>query len=97
MTRIAAAGKASARPGHSLYAESWLGLAAAPTFALMAWISGTGPEAMAICSSVPGLLPVNDMALMYLLMSLFHLAPWLRLCSAKGRRFDNSANRTEGE
>lgn len=57
----------------------WLGFAATPTFAVMAWVSALGPPAM--CSAAPFGMPVNDMALMYLLMSLFHLPPWLRLLS----------------
>ena len=64
----------------ALDAGGWLGLAAAPTFALMAWaVAG----AMPICASAPGPLPVDGMAWMYLLMSLFHLPPWLRLVSRR--------------
>lgn len=55
-----------------------LGLAAAPTFALMAGISAFGSPDTAMCSPVSPLVPINQMALMYLLMSLFHLSPWLR-------------------
>jgi hypothetical protein len=58
----------------------WLGLAASPTFALMAWISANDVEAMMWSPSL-GLLPIGSMAWMYLLMSLFHLPPWLRLAS----------------
>lgn len=56
----------------------WLGLAASPTFALMVWVSARDVEAM-MCSPALGGLPVGGMAWMYLLMSLFHLSPWLRL------------------
>jgi hypothetical protein len=56
----------------------WLGLAASPTFALMAWISAGDASQGMICSSAPGQLPITDMAWMYLLMSLFHLSPWLK-------------------
>lgn len=57
---------------------NWLVFAAAPTFAVMAWVvAGT----MTICSSDPGMLPMDSMSWMYLLMSLFHLPPWLRLVS----------------
>jgi hypothetical protein len=59
---------------------SWLGLAASPTFALMAWVSTYDMQAVS-CSSGPGILPIGGMAFMYLLMSFFHLSPWLRLAS----------------
>ena len=61
-------------------AARWLCLAASPTFALMALataISGEpGMNCMTGQSQLAGLVP------MYLLMSAFHLAPWLRLISA---------------
>lgn len=60
-------------------AAEWIGLAAAPTFAAMAAATGT---AMDLCLSGP--LPGNAMTTMYLLMSLFHLPPWLRLASRLG-------------
>jgi hypothetical protein len=56
-----------------------LALAAAPTFALMALLAGHG--ASPICAAAPGFLPLDGMTAMYLLMSLFHLPPWLRLAS----------------
>jgi hypothetical protein len=34
---------------------------------------------------------------MYVLMGLFHLPPWLRLMSARSRRFDIPTTQTEGE
>jgi hypothetical protein len=68
-----------ARPGHG--AADWLSLAAAPTFAFMALLTavpGGGPLDM-LCSAAPGASPFTGMALMYLLMSTFHLGPWLKL------------------
>lgn len=50
-----------------------LGLTAAPTFAVMAALSAL-PGGEAMCAS-----PFNGMGMMYGLMALFHLAPWLRL------------------
>ncbi len=62
----------------------WLGLAAAPTFALMAWVAAADAPRIPICSSTSGVLPVDAMAWMYLLMSLFHLPPWLKRASRRG-------------
>jgi hypothetical protein len=73
-------------------APSWLGLAATPTFALMGWISAVGSPGMAMCSPA-SVLPIGDMALMYLLMSLFHVSPWLKLISAR----NTSTTRTQGD
>jgi hypothetical protein len=64
-------------------AAGWLGFAAAPTFALMALLtyvtSNEGADMM--CSEAHGVSPLSGMAPMYLLMSLFHSAPWLKLIS----------------
>jgi hypothetical protein len=68
------------KPGR-LGAADWLSLAAAPTFAVMALLTallGDGPldglcAAGAHASLLTGMVP------MYLLMSAFHAAPWLRL------------------
>jgi len=62
------------------HAIRWLSLAAAPTFAIMALLTGvlgSGP-AEALCSAA-GMSPWSGMVPMYLLMSAFHLAPWLKL------------------
>ncbi len=65
-------------------ARQWLGLAAAPTFALMALLTGvqSGQQDI-LCSATHGASPLNGMAVMYLLMSAFHLAPWLKLMSSR--------------
>jgi hypothetical protein len=68
----------------ALGVANWLSLAAAPTFALMALLTGVlggGPLDM-LCSTAHG--PLGGMVPMYLLMSAFHSAPWLKLMS--GRR-----------
>ena len=59
-------------------AAGWLALAAAPTFALMAlWSAATsGPPDVFCVQHGPAL---GGMTAMYLLMSAFHAAPWLRL------------------
>jgi hypothetical protein len=70
---------------HSALALSaaWLGLAAAPTFAIMAVLTavlgGSGPDML--CSAGQDASPLSGMVPMYLLMSAFHSAPWLRLIS----------------
>ena len=66
----------------ALAAPDWLALAASPTFAGMALLTGVmgGPTEM-LCSSAMG-MPLGGMVVMYLLMSAFHLAPWLRLARA---------------
>ena len=62
----------------------WLGLAAAPTFALMAlWtVFFTGQPDM-LCMAMQGSSPVSGMTVMYVLMSAFHAAPWLRFISSR--------------
>ncbi len=73
-------------------AADMLSLAAAPTFAVMtllAAVSGGGPLDM-LCSGAPDASPLTGMTPMYLLMSAFHSAPWLKLIA--NRR--NDARRT---
>jgi hypothetical protein len=65
----------------------WLSLAAAPTFAMMALLTalfGAGAPDM-LCSAMHA-SPLGGMVPMYLLMSAFHLAPWLRLIGGQGKR-----------
>ena len=68
--------------GHraTLGAADWLSLAAAPTFAIMALLASMlgGSPADVLCSAAHA-SPLGGMAAMYLLMSAFHLEPWLRL------------------
>jgi hypothetical protein len=59
----------------------WICLAAAPTFAIMACLTGAlsgGPQQM-LCTAAHDGLPLNGMVCMYVLMSAFHSAPWLKL------------------
>jgi hypothetical protein len=51
----------------------------------MAWLSGNDAAPMAFCSSGSSILPIGGMIAMYLLMSLFHLSPWLELASGRRR------------
>jgi hypothetical protein len=72
----------SPRPtGTKKMSADWLCLAAAPTFALMALLTailGGGSPDM-LCSSAQDASPLTGMVSMYLLMSVFHSAPWLKL------------------
>jgi hypothetical protein len=68
-----------AAPTHGV--SDWLCLAAAPTFAMMAFATGIADAAPSdlFCTAAHNTSPLNGMALMYLLMSAFHVAPWLQL------------------
>ena len=77
--------KPAADSGNSPDAATWLGLAASPTFALMAWMPAGDMQAMAGASGPFG-LSIGGMPFMYLLMGLFHLPPWLKLAAAIARR-----------
>jgi hypothetical protein len=70
----------------ALVIAKWLPLAATPTFAIMALMTGLGggPTDM-LCSAGHG-TALTGMVAMYMLMSAFHSAPWLKLIS--GRRGD---------
>lgn len=62
-------------------AARWLSLGAAPTFALMAVLTGVidhgAPEML--CSAMSQTSALSGMVPMYVLMSVFHVAPWLKL------------------
>ena len=64
-------------------AADLLSLAAAPTFAIMALVTGfLGGGAMdALCAAAHGGALLGGMVPMYALMSAFHAGPWLRLIS----------------
>jgi hypothetical protein len=77
MSDIHATGSGGAGAAEILY------LAAAPTFAVMAlltWTLGGSPESL--CSA-SGASPLGGMVPMYLLMSAFHTAPWLKLLARR--------------
>src|SRR5262245_33991903 len=68
---------------------AWLCLAAAPTFASMALLTGvlgSGPQDM-LCAAAS---PLSGMVPMYMLMSAFHSAPWLKLISGRRRAISTS-------
>jgi hypothetical protein len=66
-------------------AADWLRLAATPTFAIMALLMGvSGPPDM-LCAAKQDASPLSGMVTMYLLMSAFHSASWLKLISSRRR------------
>jgi hypothetical protein len=75
------------RSAGELRMADWLSLAAAPTFGLMALLTAIadGGTHQMWCSAAVRGSPLTGMVPMYLLMSAFHIAPWLKLVSA-GRR-----------
>jgi hypothetical protein len=79
---------ADAGSGHAAAsgAAAWLGLAAAPTFAAMALLTGLQGSGQAdiLCSPMHDASPLGGMVPMYALMAAFHLSPWLKLISRRG-------------
>jgi hypothetical protein len=72
------------RNATALGAADWLCLAAAPTFAIMALLTsvlGSGPLDV-LCSAAHA-SPLGGMVPMYVLMSAFHSAPWLKLIARR--------------
>jgi hypothetical protein len=68
----------------ALGVADYLCLAAAPSFAMMALLTAVlgGPPDM-LCSVAQDASPLGGMVPMYLLMSAFHSAPWLKLISSR--------------
>jgi hypothetical protein len=66
----------------------WLSLAAAPTFAAMALLTGvqSGGQPDMFCAAMHGASSLGGMTPMYVLMAAFHLSPWVKLISHR-RRF----------
>ncbi|MES2253618.1 MAG: hypothetical protein V4559_01110 [Pseudomonadota bacterium] len=66
-------------------ASGLLCLAATPVFAAMAWATRGGDMPDMPGMDMPGMAssPLNGMALMYLLMAVFHAAPWLTLIASR--------------
>jgi hypothetical protein len=64
-------------------AADWLTLAAAPAFATMALLTAAlGGGAEPLCTAEHGTL-LSGMVPMYLMMTAFHVAPWLRLIAGR--------------
>jgi hypothetical protein len=61
-------------------ASDWLSLAAAPAFAAMALLTAAQGEPVALlCSAAHGSSLLSGMVPMYVLMSVIHAAPWVKL------------------
>jgi hypothetical protein len=78
-------GRAGSGHAAALGAADFLCLAAAPTFAIMALLTGVlggGPLDM-LCSAAHDASPLSGMVPMYVLMAAFHSAPWLKLVSRR--------------
>ena len=91
--RSAIGGGAAGTPAASL-----LTLAAAPTFVIMAmWSVVAGGPTDTMCSSGGSALSLNGMSVMYALMVVFHVSPWLTLLSdwrnGDGGRSSSGADR----
>ncbi|MER8385134.1 hypothetical protein NKG60_08615 [Mesorhizobium sp. M1428] len=86
MSEIHAGGSAGdpSPAGHGV--ADWLSFAAAPTFATMALLTLLGGAPDMMCSTGQEVSPLGGMVPMYLLMSGFHLGPWLKQVSGRRRR-----------
>ena len=73
------------RHAAALPAADWLCLGAAPTFAMMALLTGAlgSGQPDIFCSAAQHTSPLSGMTPMYLLMSAFHSPPWLKLISSR--------------
>ena len=78
------AGRAGQGTGAARGMARWLSLAATPTFAGMALLTSAhgGNPMDALCSAGHGSM-LSGMVPMYLLMSIFHSASWLKLLSGR--------------
>jgi hypothetical protein len=70
-------------PALTSRAADWIGFAAAPTFTVLALLTDGAPDML--CAPGHGTSMLDGMSGMYLLMSAFHLAPWLKLISRQRR------------
>ena len=70
-----------------LGAADLLCLAAAPTFAIMALLTGVlgGGQMATMCGAPQAGSLLGGMVPMYALMSVVHSAPWLKLIARRGR------------
>lgn len=83
MSQACSGGQAIRRTVGAIRTSDGLALAASPTFAIMALLTGAldGGPTETLCSAAHA-SPLSGMVTMYLLMSAFHAAPWLKLIRA---------------
>jgi hypothetical protein len=83
--RVVVIGAVRSESGHAsaFRVAEWLGLAAAPTFAIMALLTALGGGQQDVFCAMQHSSPLGGMVPMYLLMSAFHSAPWLKLISSR--------------
>ena len=67
----------------SLCAGDRLSLAATPTFAAIAVLTAASGGSDMLCMATQDASPLSGMGSMYLLMSAFHSAPWLKLIASR--------------
>ena len=73
-------GSAIRRNGVAVRVADALALAASPTFAMMALLTAVmGGGSSEMLGMTTHASPLSGMVTMYVLMSAFHLGPWLRL------------------
>jgi hypothetical protein len=83
MTMFSVSGENHAMSRRPRRVGGWVGLAASPTLALMAWVTANHAPFSAFCSSGANFPPICSMSAMYLLMSVFHLSPWLEIACGR--------------
>jgi len=82
-----AGGQAARGSAAGSRAADWLAFAASPTFAVAALLAGiSGDDAARMLCSGAHASPLGGMVSMYLLMSVFHAAPWLKLMRGRAQR-----------
>lgn len=64
--------------GPAFSAANFLSFAASPTFVIMALVTHLSSASPLVCSVLDS-FPLDGMVLMYLLMSVFHSTPWVKL------------------
>jgi hypothetical protein len=84
-TRTAGRQRSGTSGGKAASVARWLTLAAAPIFATMALVCAATGNADPICSAGRGIFRFGSMEAMYLVMSVFHLPPWLRLVASRAQ------------
>jgi hypothetical protein len=84
---------ARGRKGTNESGAHLLALAATPTFATMALLVAVHGGGMPdiLCSDAQDASPLTGLVPMYLLMSAFHLGPWLKLISRRKSGADRSS------